>query len=103
MTTGRNKLQRSGFKDSQHGSDVAVTSCQVSKYKRWGGGEGEESLVISDEIFSVAGSNGLNGLLTSVSSPTRMVESRLLAVDTCTVAESTLIDRLGMFHWGSPS
>lgn len=63
MTTGRKKLQRSGFKDSQHGSDVTVTSCQASKYKSRVGREGEgKSLVISDEIFSVAGSNGLNGL-----------------------------------------
>ena len=63
MTTGRKKLQRSGFKDSQHGSDVAVTSCQASKYKSGVGREREgKSLVISDEIFSIAGSNGLNGL-----------------------------------------
>lgn len=63
MTTGRRKLQRSGFKDSQRGSDVAVTSCQASKYKSWVGREGEgKSLVISDEIFSVAGSSGPSGL-----------------------------------------
>jgi len=63
MTTGRKKLQRSGFKDSQRGSDVAVTRCQVSKYKSRVGREGEGKCpVISDEIFNVAGSGGLNGL-----------------------------------------
>lgn len=45
MTTGRKKLQRSGFKDSQRGSDVAVTTCQVSKYKKqgWEGGRKKKS------------------------------------------------------------
>lgn len=38
MTIGRSKLQRSGFKDSQCGSDGLVTSCQVCKYKMGKGG-----------------------------------------------------------------
>lgn len=45
MTTGRKKLQRSGFKDSQHGSDVAVTSCQEANIKAGLGGREKEKVL----------------------------------------------------------